>query len=439
MKVILIDPTYRHRGSLVKLKRIGYFPLTLPRLAGSFPPDVSLRLVYEKCQDVVLNEPFDIAMFTTMGSNLVRAIELAQAFREKGVKTVVGGHSVLPFLDLCTKEFDSSVIGDGEGLIPKIIEDFRSGSLKQVYENLHPPTGNLPPPRFDLVPAELLGDILPVEGSRGCPNSCDFCAVSELYGSVFRKIPPLQVLRDLEALRVNHPRKLFYFTDPNFAADMSHAKEILRLLTGKGIRWLASVDVRALEDSEFLSLARETGCFCLQVGFETLSRKELAGVNKRFADSGNYERLIGSCIENGIPLAALMIVGFDSDDSRTFRLIPEFIERNRLALGVVHPLIPIPGGKLFRRMNAQGRITGVDPALGDGLHIFYRHPNLPPDLFLDRFWAMNRRLYSLRSIVRRFLHPGVLKNPVAYLILLITNLFYARKVVSSKFPMGLYD
>jgi len=105
MRVALIDPSFYHQGKLLKLKRVGYFPLTLPRLASMFPADTSIALIYEKCQNVETDAAFDLVMFTTMGSNLIRAEELSDRFRERGVPTVVGGFSVSPLYGAVPKKF----------------------------------------------------------------------------------------------------------------------------------------------------------------------------------------------------------------------------------------------------------------------------------------------------------------------------------------------
>lgn len=439
MKIALIDPTFRHEGKLLKLNRVGYFPLTLPRLAACFPPEVSLTLFYEKCTEVDTGGDFDLVFFTTMGSSIARAEELSAIFRRRGIKTVVGGYSVPPFLDRCLEHFDAAVIGDGEGVIPRILDDFRMNSLRRVYENLAPSLAHLPEPRWDLVPPEVLGNVVPIEASRGCPNGCTFCAVSFQYHSSFRKRPVEDVVREIRSARKQLGRHLYYFTDPNFTADLGFAKALLRAIRELKIHWLASVDIRCLVDSEFLALARESGCYGLQVGFETLSESELENVNKRFAAKFDYSEIIRRAQDQGIPLVALMMVGFDSDDLSTFTRIRAFLEKNHLPMAVIHPMIPIPGTPFFKRLEAEDRLLENDPKLCDGLHVFFRPKHFSPEELLERFWALNRRIFSLRSIVRRFFHKSFFQNPLAYFILLITNLFHARKLVYQRLPLGLYE
>lgn len=438
MRVALIDPTFRHQGHLVKLKRVGYFPLTLPRLASLFPAGTEIDLWYEKCQEIPLDRPYDLVLFTTMGSNLVRAEELAAGFRERGIPTGVGGYSVKPFLNRCLEKFDTVIVGDGEGLIPRLCEDLQSGRLQKLYENLSPSLEHLPAPRYDLIPPDLIGDIFPLEASRGCPNHCGFCAVSDLYPTGLRKRDPQEVIAEFHLARQTLGKRLYYFADANFTADMPHAKTILQGMIGQGVGWLASVDIRALQDDEFLNLARRSGCFSLQVGFETLSAANLATCNKKFADSHDYPALIRRAHAFGIPVVALLMVGFDADTPATFPALRRFLEQNRVPLAVTHPLVPIPGTALYQKLLNENRIANVTPEDSDGLHIFFQPRHFTPESLTEAYWKFSTELLSLRSIVRRFLWPGVFRNPLAWLILLISNLL-SRRMVRLRLPPGTYQ
>ncbi len=440
MHVAMIDPTVWHQGRLLKLARIGYFPLTLPRLAALVPPEHRVTVLHEKCEEVdaeAIN--CDVAMFTTMGSNIVRAEELSAVFRRRGIPTVIGGYWASSFLDRCRENFDAVVLGDGEGLMPRLLDDVRQQRLQKVYENLAPSLADLPLPRYDLVPSRMIGDIIPVEASRGCPNACGFCAVSSVYGSVHRKRPVDHVVREIEAATRAWGRSLIYFTDPNFAADARFAKEILHRLVGRGVRWLASVDVRAVADREFLQLARASGCFCLQVGLETVSPASLGEVNKEFTARVDFSKLLAGARAEGIPIVALLMFGFDNDTAATFRRTLAFLEREKVPMAVTHIMAPIPGTPVYERLGREGRLLSTPLRDADGLHLFHQPLRMSADEFMREYWRFNERAASLRSLARRFLHRDVWRNPIAYLIMLATNLFLVRKVIQRRLPMGMYE
>ncbi|MBF0410498.1 MAG: B12-binding domain-containing radical SAM protein [Candidatus Riflebacteria bacterium] len=439
MKIALVDPSFYHQGKLMKFKRVGYFPLTLPRLAAYFPKNCEINLYYDKVQSVPVEKKFDLVFFTTMGSNIVRAFELSAAFQKNGAKTVVGGYSVPGYIELCKQNFDSVVLGDGEEVIPRIIEDFLLNRLEKFYENRVPSISSLPMPRFDLVPSEVPGNVIPVEASRGCPNKCFFCAISNLYRRVYRQRDVDEVFRELnEAVRVFGRRRLYYFTDPNFTTDINYAGKILTKMVGMNISWLASADVKCLEDDEFLKLAKKSGCFNLQIGFETLSEKELNQFDKGFAAKYDYGKLIRKAHSFGVPISALLMVGFDSDTPSTFLRLKHFLEINKVPLAVTHPLGPIPGTPLHDKWKTEGRLLSTEPEKFDGLQICFKPKNFTPDELSENYWRFNERLFSTASIFRRFLSPHVFRNFRAFFILFLTN-FFARQVVSKRLPPGMYE
>lgn len=407
MRIALVDPTYRLAGELLKLRSVGYPPLTLPALAAALPGGHEVRLVHEKCEEVPLEERFDLVLFTTMGPNLTRAMELSRSFRQRGARTVAGGWTVMAYADRCRDAFDSLVLGEAEGVLEQVVEDAMADRLRPTYENYLPDLSRLRPPRYDLVRPEHWGPILPVESSRGCANACSFCAVSTFTQRRRRTVPVDQVIENIQRARRDLGRSVFYFTDPNFGVHRPHALELMERLIPLGIRWLASVDVHALGDDAFLDLARRSGCFTLQVGFEAVDPASLDETRKGFARPGDYPRLIRRCHQRGIPVTALMMVGFDGDTAATFRRVLAFLEDNRIPLVVLHVMTPVRGTPLWDQVVAEGRLL--------------------------------ERAFGLPSLLRRTLHRDFLRNPLAWSMLLGTALFSTRRALRKGWPPGMYE
>ncbi|HNV69548.1 MAG TPA: hypothetical protein PKO06_07630, partial [Candidatus Ozemobacteraceae bacterium] len=122
----------------------------------------------------------------------------------------------------------------------------------------------------------------------------------------------------------------------------------------------------------------------------------------------------------------------------TFPALRRFLEKNRIPLAVAHPVIPIPGTPLYDRLKSENRLFDVTPDLCDGLHVLYQPKHFTPEALTEAYWKFAAGLLSWRSIVRRFLWPGVLKNPLAWLVLLLSNLF-SRDVVRRRLPPGMYQ
>ncbi|MBF0544630.1 MAG: radical SAM protein [Candidatus Riflebacteria bacterium] len=468
MKILLVDPSFYSSGKLFKTKKLGYFPLTLARVAACFSKEHEITLIHERCQEIDFSKNYDLVGFSTMGSNWVRAAEISETFLSRGVKTVVGGFSAEKCLEACKDSFSSFVLGDAEELISEIIHDLEKNDLRKEYKNLSPSIENLPLPRFDLIPPSIVGDVVPVEASRGCPNSCAFCSITSLYSQNYRKRDVDEVLKEIELVLSVFKKRFIYFTDPNFTADMNHAKTILRKIQSEKLGgaceftdfvsqalptfgqekakgshprkffWIAGVDINCLQDDEFLLLARKSGCLSLQIGFETLSKANLRAVGKNFAAEYDYPKLIKRAQNFGIPITALMMVGFDHDDRSTFKNIQRFVEEHHIPLLITHPVIPVPGTPMYKKLQLEGRLIHVDPKFADGLHVSFRPRNFTPAELENEFWRLNIQVSGIKSIFKRFLWTGILRNIPAYFVLFVMN-FLLAKVAKKGLSIGDYN
>src|SRR3954454_14125522 len=95
LKIALISPKgplYRHRGGIWK-KSLRYQPLTLTTLAALIPPElpVDVQLIDEGIADVPLELEADLVGLTVITGTAMRAYELADHFRRRGITVVLGG------------------------------------------------------------------------------------------------------------------------------------------------------------------------------------------------------------------------------------------------------------------------------------------------------------------------------------------------------------
>src|ERR1700756_4780612 len=98
LKIALISPKgplYRHRGGIWK-KSLRYQPLTLTTLAALIPDELTadVELLDEGIADVPLELEADLVGLTFITGTAFRAYELADRFRKRGIKVVLGGPHV---------------------------------------------------------------------------------------------------------------------------------------------------------------------------------------------------------------------------------------------------------------------------------------------------------------------------------------------------------
>lgn len=132
MKLELIVPaTHKNRG---KQKKALIPPLGLAMVAALTPPDIEVSLTDENVTAIDFQKQIDLVGITALTVTAQRAYQIADTFRAKGVQVVLGGihPSVLP--EEARQHADAIVIGEAEGVWPKVIEDFKANKLQGVYQ-----------------------------------------------------------------------------------------------------------------------------------------------------------------------------------------------------------------------------------------------------------------------------------------------------------------
>src|SRR5205085_4333711 len=118
-------------------------------------------------------------------------------------------------------------------LIEQFIEDWSSGVRSGVYqgEKFQADITKSPVPRFDLLTRShylYIG----IQFSRGCPFTCEFCDIIELYGRVPRAKTNEQVLAELDALYALGYRGHIDFVDDNLIGNKKALRKFLPDLQG---------------------------------------------------------------------------------------------------------------------------------------------------------------------------------------------------------------
>jgi radical SAM superfamily enzyme YgiQ (UPF0313 family) len=280
------------------------------------------------------------------------------------------------------------------------VEDARRGSLKPLYQASVPPFLKATPPlRHDLLDRSryLIPNV--VQAIRGCPFDCSFCSVSVFSGKTFRHRPIPEVLRDISSL----PNNFFLFVDDNLIGSHAYGKELLQALIPLRRKWVSQASLTVARDEGLLDLAREAGCIGLLIGFESLSQEILRVIGKRANRVEEYKDLIRRIRLRGIGIQGSFVFGFDEDDPSVFAQTAEFVEETRLDAANFCRLTPFPGTRLFRQLEAEGRILHRQWEYYDREHVVFRPQRMSPEeLDEGTFWAYEKT-YSLTSVAQRML------------------------------------
>ncbi|MGE5578024.1 MAG: B12-binding domain-containing radical SAM protein [Syntrophothermus sp.] len=407
MKVRFIAPADVVHEPGGKRRRSLFPPLNLGMLAALTPPDWEVEVVDESVQPVDLDAPVDLVAITAITSVAPKAYQLADAFRARGARVVLGGihASALPWE--AAKHADAVVVGEAELSWPKVLADFKEGRLAKLYECPdRPPLEGLPVPRRDLFDRRSYLTVNLIQTTRGCPHSCSFCSVTRFFGRSYRTRPIPEILKEVESLE----GETVLFVDDNIVGKPAYAKELFRALTPYRLKWIGQSSLTIARDEELLRLAARSGCIGLFIGFESLAPHNLQEIGKNHVNNAErFKEFIEKIHSYGIGIEGAFIFGFDQDDRSVFERTVEFARKVKLAAAQFGILTPFPGTPLYEKLERAGRIIERDWSKYTISHVVFEPLQMTREALQNGFnWAYHE-FYSYRSILER-LFLGFKKN-----------------------------
>ena len=435
-KLLLIQPSpYEKEGKVIKKKKLYFTGLALPLLAALTPDDWETELIYEVIEDVPFDTDADLIGVSTMGHGVIRSIDIAKEYRRRGKTVILGGYMASIMPEEAVKYCDSLIIGDAELVWQQMLSDFENGKLKKTYEK--PLEGNwysTPSPRFDLLEGKNLGDFLPVQAGRGCPNSCSFCSVSCLYSGRYVKRPLPEVIRDIEQIKSLGYKKILLLDD-NIFSDRKYLDSLLDTLIKLDISWMSQCEITIGKDDELLEKLQKSGCTTLSFGLESISRESLISMDKGWAVPAEYDFLIQNIRNHGIDVSTEMVVGGEGDTLESIRMTKDFIERNKISVPRFYILTPFPGTRFFDQIKEEGRLVNNDIYSYDGTSAVYRPKNMTPDELTQAYWELYSELFTIKSIIKRnIFRKEMLKTPARCIFNMGVNLYYRDQIKRSITP-----
>jgi len=421
MKLELIVPATNE--NMKSRRKVLTPPLGMAMVAALTPPEINVSLTDENITNIDFEKEVDLVGITALTSTAQRAYEIADIFRARAVKVVLGGFhpSMLP--DEASQHADAVVIGEAEGIWEHVIEDFKADRLQKIYrQHERPSLHNLPIPRRDLFAKGAYYIKNTISATRGCPYSCSFCSVNAFFGHTYRCRPVEEVLKEIDTF---NNAKLLFFVDDNIVGNPKFAKELFRALIPYKIKWFGQASVTIAKDEELLKLAAASGCTGLLIGFESISPASLATVGKSTNAVDEYQDVIRKIHSNGIGIHGFFIVGLDEDTEDVFTRTLHFAQNMRLeSAGFAYPT-PLPGTAFYESLDKAGRIITKDWSRYSNDIVF--EPKLMSREALHRghVWA-SREFFKLPSIWRRI---GLARRNLAllWLINLLWRAHYQKR------------
>lgn len=305
---------------------------------------------------------------------------------------------------------DHWIKGDAETTIPLICQGIYSGPGidTDTYANWSTLKEN-PIPDFDDLDISvyhngLPGGIIPLEISRGCVRSCNFCDWVTSGGG-FRTKTGLQMFKEVKHYVEKYNVKNFYFNDALINGSIKEFNKFNQLLVeyykkknwpDRSINYSGHFIIRGPQHGwkkEDIELMGKAGAYSMVVGVETGSDQVRQAMNKGYS-TADLDYNMEEFIKHGIKLYMLMMIGYPTETRKDFDETLDLLKR-------------------YQKYVAGGHISGVNLGqtfiIEEGAPIFYKPEQLDlvgvngSDQPRDVFWMnpQNPELTYKERIKRR--------------------------------------
>lgn len=339
-------------------------PLGLITVAAMLPATWTVRLI--DCNTTELHDDdlawADVVFTGGMLPQQADTLRLVELCRARGTPVVVGGPDPTSSPHIYDRA-DFQVLGEAESVIDDFVAAWESGMRSGVFTapKFQADVTKTPVPRFDLLrPEDYL--YLGVQYSRGCPFTCEFCDIIELYGRVPRTKTTPQMLTELDTIYAMGYRGHLDFVDDNFIGN----KKSLRLFLPVLAEWQRTHDypfefsteasVNLADDPELLDMMAAANFFGVFVGIESPDPATLVAMRKKQNTRRNIAESIHKIYGAGMLVTAGFIVGFDSEKVSMADAMIDFIEDAAIPVCMVGLLYALPNTQLTRRLAREGRL-----------------------------------------------------------------------------------
>lgn len=348
-------------------------PTGLITVAAMLPKHWECRLVNRNTEELT-DADLDWADMVMTGGMMPQrrdTLEVIATAKAHGKPVVVGGPDITSSPE-AYEAADFRVLGEAEGILDAFLSAWDAGQRTGTFEaeKFKADVTKTPIPRWDLLKREQYV-YYGVQFARGCPFTCEFCDIIELYGRAPRVKTAAQIIAELDRLYALGYRGHVDFVDDNFIGNKKAVKAFLPHLIewqrahGYPFELSTEASVNIADDAALLELMREANFFGIFVGIESPDPETLIHTQKKQNTRRSLAESIHKIYRAGIFVNAGFIVGFDTEKASVADAMVELIEAAAIPVATVGLLFALPNTQLTRRLEAEGRL-------------------LPPE-FLDQF------------------------------------------------------
>lgn len=345
-----------------------------------------------------LVKEIDKSIITVVGGCAVSCYPVQTLEENKNINIVVVGEGELTFKELLDREAES--LDKIDGIVYRNGDQIIINSPRQLIENLD----EIPFPRRDLIPFKyysmprILADapmhervkiiidwlrfgkhrtktlfnkvykslsrhdfLAPfwklsygpranILTSRGCPFSCSFCAIRNVWGHTYRMRSAENVLDEITLLYEKYNVRHFGIEDDNFNVSKKRTIAICKGIIDRGLDVTFRADsgvYLSTCDEETLSLMKRAGFHELYFGIESGNQEILKTVINKKINLKQVEGVARLCKKLGIVSGGFFMIGVPGETKETMEETVKFAIDSELDRIRMYTYQPFSGSKLY--------------------------------------------------------------------------------------------
>lgn len=363
MKLKLIYPRWNKLPGQTTFNLPPHGPVVF---AAALPDYVEVSFTDENVEEIDWDEECDIVAISMMLTTQVkRGWAIADKYRLMGKTVIFGGISTMLHAEETIEHADSVFLGEAEGRMEQVLDDWRKGQLKKVYNYMgqQPDVSLIKPARRDLYKRELYNHkgvqmVDLVHASRGCRYSCYPCAVSYLGGRCFRPRPIDKAIEEIAGIDNNR----LFIVDNSLAQNKEWEMDLFREMIPLKKKFISHT---IEDDPKVLDLAAQAGAWY---------------VYQSVYDTSDYiKERVKRYHDYGIGVEGTILFGLDNQTEDDILRLIDFLQEIDLDLAEFTILAPFPHTKAYDDLMRQGRIFDHDWDHYNAGQVVYQPKHMTPE------------------------------------------------------------
>jgi len=371
--------------------------LALPIIAALTPADVEVKLTDDNSgQPVDFDEKADLVVISCFTPQAGRAYEIADEYRRRGTRVIMGGIHPTALPDEALLHADSVCVGEVEPVWDEILADARAGSLKRRYQgDKSYDLARFPIPKRDIFPRDRYQwNAHLVLTTRGCPVNCDGCPIPFKEDTRIRYRPVDNIIDDIRQM----PYREFYITDDTVMLpgkrNMKFLLQIMERTKELDVSIFLASTMMMVPDPAFYRALKAGGASSMYTvfGFDKVSKKLFN--DDCTADEWKASVDLVRMIEDaGIHFFGSYGVGFDDQDAGAAERILRFCQDAAIDLAEFYIPVPFPGTRFGDRAVRENRLLHRNYHLWNHGNVVFKPLRMSEKEVLERFYLVWNEFY----------------------------------------------